>query len=181
MTYRRVGDRVSLESLKSEFIGRRTELSTLDAALQRARGGFGSIFLLSGEAGIGKLCWFASFPPSRGRLGPKSSRAARVSGSVTFPSRFGSKFSRRRRMVLIRRPLIFSRLNRHRHSPLPLKVSQSLSVNPIKSCSKPRLAHWWSAQGNKRWCWCLTIFTPPIRSRCTHSGSWPATSRGSAL
>jgi len=71
MTYRRVGDRVSLESLKSEFIGRRTELSTLDAALQRARGGFGSIFLLSGEAGIGKTLLVREFSAFAREAGAK--------------------------------------------------------------------------------------------------------------
>jgi hypothetical protein len=36
------------------FIGRKRELSTLGAALQRARTGVGSLFLVSGEAGVGK-------------------------------------------------------------------------------------------------------------------------------
>jgi hypothetical protein len=36
------------------FVGRKRELSSLGAALNRARAGFGSIFLLSGGAGVGK-------------------------------------------------------------------------------------------------------------------------------
>ena len=54
MTVGRVHHRVPFEHSKSGFIGRRRELSTLAAALERARSGLGGIFLLSGEAGIGK-------------------------------------------------------------------------------------------------------------------------------
>ena len=43
------------------FVGRKRELSTLGAALRRARAGLGSIFLLSGEAGVGKTLLAGEF------------------------------------------------------------------------------------------------------------------------
>jgi hypothetical protein len=45
----------------SPFVGRKRELCTLGAALQRARTGLGSIFLLSGEAGVGKTLLTTEF------------------------------------------------------------------------------------------------------------------------
>jgi len=54
MTVGRVHHRIPFENPGGDFVGRRRELSTLAAALQRARSGLGGIFLLSGEAGIGK-------------------------------------------------------------------------------------------------------------------------------
>ena len=49
------------ETLDSDFVGRRRELSILDAALREARAGLGSILLLSGEAGIGKTLLVKEF------------------------------------------------------------------------------------------------------------------------
>jgi len=49
------------EHLDSAFVGRKRELSSLGAALQQAQAGFGSIFLLSGEAGTGKTFLVRAF------------------------------------------------------------------------------------------------------------------------
>jgi AAA ATPase domain len=43
------------------FVGRKRELSIFGAALQRARAGIGSMFFLSGEAGVGKTVLAAEF------------------------------------------------------------------------------------------------------------------------
>ena len=53
----------------SAFVGRKRELFKLGSALERARSGSGSVFLLSGEAGVGKTCLateFAEFARSSG-------------------------------------------------------------------------------------------------------------------
>jgi len=69
MTISRVDQISHFENPESEFVGRKRELSTLSAALRQARSGFSSIFLLSGEAGIGKTLLvreFSAFAQSGG-------------------------------------------------------------------------------------------------------------------
>jgi predicted ATPase len=45
----------------TRLLERDTELRTLDAALDRAAGGAGSVVLVSGEAGIGKTSLVRAF------------------------------------------------------------------------------------------------------------------------
>jgi hypothetical protein len=81
MTISRVERIPRLESLDSAFVGRKRELSTLGAALQRARAGVGSIFLLSGEAGTGKTLLASEF-----------SEFARTNGAKVLDGRASVRF-----------------------------------------------------------------------------------------
>ncbi len=61
MTVSRIGRISQFENPGSSFIGRKRELATLATALQQTRSGLGSIFLLSGEAGVGKTLLVREF------------------------------------------------------------------------------------------------------------------------
>jgi len=65
------------ENPDSAFVGRKRELSTLVAALQQARAGLGTTFLLSGEAGVGKT-----------RLASEFAAIARTGGAKVGSGRF---------------------------------------------------------------------------------------------
>src|SRR5579872_7503616 len=81
MTFSRV-DRIShFENPDSSFVGRKRELSALGAALLQARSGIGSIFLLSGEAGVGKTVLVREF-----------SAYARSEGAKVLEGRANIKF-----------------------------------------------------------------------------------------
>lgn len=69
------------ENSDSAFVGRKRELSILAAALQRARSGLGSIFLISGEAGTGKTLLVREF-----------STFARTSGAKVLEGRASIRF-----------------------------------------------------------------------------------------
>jgi hypothetical protein len=69
------------ENPDSAFVGRKQELSILGAALQRARSGLGSIFLVSGEAGTGKTLLVREF-----------SAFARTAGAKVLEGRASLRF-----------------------------------------------------------------------------------------
>jgi hypothetical protein len=69
------------ENLDSGFVGRKRELFTLGAALQRARAGLGTICLLSGEAGVGKTL-----------LARQIADFARMSGAKVLEGRANTRF-----------------------------------------------------------------------------------------
>ena len=81
MTVSGVNRASHFENADRAFAGRKRELSTLGAALQRARAGLGSTFLLSGEAGVGKTLLASEFAAS-----------ARAGGAKVLEGRANARF-----------------------------------------------------------------------------------------
>ena len=170
------------------WLGRQREVGELEAGLDDLRAGRGSLFLITGEPGIGKTRLadeIGRAAAARG-LAVHWGRAWEVGGAPSYwpfiqvlrsicggldPAALGGALEAGHAAEIAE--LIPEIRGAH---PGPRGAgARSRRPGIASSSSTPWARSCGSRRRERRGCWCSTICTPPTRRRCCCSSSWCAT------